>query len=74
MKPRTIVFGLLTALAVVIGLTAYTWMIMADTRMSWNGIAAMLAGVGLSIGLGVGLMALVFHSHRSGHDDEVGHD
>lgn len=74
MKAWQIVLGLGIALAVVIALTAYTWFQMADTEMSWNGIAAMLGGVGLSLALGMGLMALVFYSHRSGHDDEVGHD
>jgi hypothetical protein len=35
----------------------------------------MVLGVGLSLALGIGLMALVFYSNRSGHDDEVGrHD
>ncbi len=32
---------------------------------------ALFLGVAGSIGVGVGLMALVFHSNRSGHDDRV---
>ena len=33
------------------------------------GWAALIIGVVLSIALGVGLMALVFHSNRKGHDE-----
>ena len=72
MTPRRIATALFLALAVVIGLTAYTWVIMADAPISWHGIAAMLGGLGLAVGLGAGLMALMFHSSRSGHDDDVG--
>ncbi len=37
--------------------------------MSWHGWLALTLGVVLTAALGVGLMALVFHSSRSGHDD-----
>jgi hypothetical protein len=37
--------------------------------ISWHGWLAMGLGVVLTAVLGVGLMALVFHSSRSGHDD-----
>lgn len=74
MKPWHIATALITVLFVVIGLTAYTWYIMADSTMSWNGIIAMVGGVGLALALGMGLMALVFYSNRSGHDEKVGRD
>ena len=35
-------------------------------------IGATIAGVGLSVLLGTGLMGLVFMSHVSGHDEEAG--
>jgi hypothetical protein len=35
-------------------------------------IVATIAGVGLTILVGTGLMGLVFLSSRSGHDDEAG--
>jgi hypothetical protein len=42
----------------------------ADTvGMSTNGLIAMAAGIVLSVGLAIGLMALVFHSNRSGRDE-----
>lgn len=37
--------------------------------MSWHGWLALTLGVVLTAALGVGLMMLVFHSSRSGHDD-----
>ncbi len=73
MTPGRIAAALFAALATVIALTAYTWIIMADTTISWHGIAAIGVGVGLAVALGAGLMTLVFYSSRSGHDDDVGH-
>jgi hypothetical protein len=35
-------------------------------------VIATVAGVGLSVLLGTGLMGLVYFSSHSGHDDEVG--
>jgi predicted phage tail protein len=74
MKPWQIALGLVSILGVVVALTAYTWFQMADTTMSANGIIALVVGVGLSLALGIGLMALVFYSSRSGHDDSVRDD
>ena len=42
--------------------------------MSLHGYIALGLGVGLSILLWVGLMALVFYSSRRGYDDEAGRD
>ena len=46
---------------------------MADVAISWQGLLAMAAGVVLSLGLGIGLMALVYFSNKRGYDDEAGH-
>jgi hypothetical protein len=73
MRTWTIVACALTALAVVIGLVAYTWVMMGDVAISWRGLLAMGLGTLLAIGLGVGLMTLVFFSARRGYDDEAGH-
>ncbi len=40
--------------------------------MGFHGILALLLGAILSSAVGIGLMALVFFSNRSGHDDEIG--
>ena len=38
-------------------------------QMSWHGYMALGLGAGLTIILGVGLMALAFYSSRHGHDE-----
>ena len=43
-----------------------------ETEISTQGLFALLIGVSLSLALGIGLMALVFYSSRSGHDDDAG--
>lgn len=43
------------------------WTEIGDIEMSTAGILAMLAGIVISLGLGIGLMSLVFKSER---DDE----
>lgn len=39
-----------------------------ENSMSASGYAAMTMGIVATLALGVGLMALVFYSSRSGHD------
>jgi hypothetical protein len=54
------------------GALAYrVWASMEGVEMSGHGFMALALGVVLSLVVGVGLMMLVFHSHRSGHDDDV---
>ncbi len=58
--------------AVLIGL----WLtgVFGHMGLSIHGVIALLIGVTLTVILGVGLMALVFHSGRSRHDELVRHD
>lgn len=72
MKPWHIALALLAAALVVVALIAYAWVRMGDVDMSWAGIAAMIGGVLVALGLGMGLMGLAFYSSRSGRDDDVG--
>jgi hypothetical protein len=58
--------GLLGFLAyVLIGAPDSGW------RLSLHGWIALVAGSVLTIGLAVGLMALMFHSSRRGYDERV---
>ncbi len=41
----------------------------AETQISTHGYVAMGLGIGLSVIVGVALMALLFYSARHGHDD-----
>ena len=38
----------------------------------FHAVFAVILGVGFTIALAVGLMALTFYSARSGHDDQIG--
>lgn len=70
MKPWHIAVALCTALAVVIVLITYAWM-QIDVVLPWPAVLAMVLGVVLSLAIGFGLMALVFYSSRSGHDENA---
>ena len=48
------------------------WNSLEGVELGGHGTAALLLGVGFSLVIGIGLMALVFYSSRSGHDDDVG--
>jgi hypothetical protein len=50
----------------------YLWMSLGDVDVSPEGYLALIAGGLATLGLGVGLMALVFYSHRQGFDDRAG--
>ncbi len=73
--------GTLLVVAVLLGLLAVAaavgylgWRQLDDVAMGFHGYVALGLGVGLSILLWVGLMALVFYSSRRGYDDEAGRD
>ncbi len=61
--------GLLAGAAAV---ALYTWDQLAGVTMSIHGIIALILGVVISLGLGMGLMALVFYSNRKGYDRDAG--
>ena len=55
---------------VVIGFVIATvWMSMGASEISAAGWLAMGLGIVMTLGLGVGLMALVFFSNRRGYDE-----
>ena len=57
------------AVIVVVAVIAGVWTNLGDSGMSVAGWIAMLLGVLATLGLGVGLMALVFISNRRGYDE-----
>ena len=59
---------LAAAVAVVLALL---YLKMVGAPMAISLVIATVAGVGLSVLLGTGLMGLVFLSNASGHDDEA---
>jgi len=71
---RTILLIVVMASFLVLAgaIAAYAWWRMADVEMSTAGVLALVAGAALTLLLGIGLMALVFYSSRSGHDEAAG--
>jgi hypothetical protein len=48
------------------------WNLHGDVEMSAHGYIAMALGIGFTLVVGVGLMALVFYSSRKGYDERAG--
>jgi hypothetical protein len=51
------------------GVTYFGWTLASGTDVPTSGYAAMAIGVILSLGVGFGLMALLFYSSREGYDE-----
>ena len=64
MKTGLLVVSLFGILALAVWGAIYVWRQIGDIEMSTTGILAMIAGIVLTLGLGMGLMFLVFHSER----------
>jgi len=61
----------MVAVAVVTVGLSLLYLKQSGAPMPLHMVVATVAGVGLTILVGTGLMGLVFLSHRSGHDDEA---
>jgi len=72
MGVRALVAVMMAMLAGTAGIAAYIWWALGDVEISRHGIIALVAGVLATLAVGVGLMWLVFYSHRRGYDDEAG--
>jgi hypothetical protein len=61
----------LTCIGAIVGVLAVLWASngFSTGGLSGHGIAAVVLGVTFSVLLAVALMALVFHSNRSGRDE-----
>jgi hypothetical protein len=64
--------GAAAVFAVAVAITI-AWNEMGVSEISWVGWLAMGFGVVATLGLGIGLMALMFYSSRHGYD-EAGHE
>ncbi len=69
MKTSLLITVLGGLLAASIGLSLYVWWQLGDVAISGHGLAAIALGAVASLGLGGGLMFLVFYSSRRGHDE-----
>lgn len=66
--------ALLVMLIFAVIWASMAWTAGASTPMSGHGWAALTLGVVFSLVIGCGLMALMFYSARSGHDDVANPD
>jgi hypothetical protein len=66
---RTLLIASLLGLLALSFWFAYDQWASVSVEIPWWGWLAILAGGGLSLVVGVGLMALVFYSHRHGYDE-----
>jgi hypothetical protein len=56
-------------MAVIIGVAVVNWHEIGEAGIDLNGWIALILGVLVTVGLGVGLMTLIFISNRRGYDD-----
>lgn len=70
MKTFLLALSLLVMLALAVWGAIYVWDQIGDIEMSTAGILAMIAGIVLSLALGMGLMFLVFKSERNRENGE----
>jgi hypothetical protein len=68
MKTFALAASLIAMLVLAVWGAIYVWVDIGGIEMSTAGILAMIAGIVLSLGLGMGLMFLVFKSERDGED------
>lgn len=61
--------GLFGILALSLYFAIVTWIDLGEVSLGWFGWLTMIVGSLMALGLGGGLMALVFYSARRGHDD-----
>jgi hypothetical protein len=64
-----LIAALLALLGGSIWFAAQGWMSLEGTPMPASGYIAMTLGIVFSLVVGVGLMMLVFYSHRRGYDE-----
>lgn len=68
MKSALAIAVLLGLLAMAAGGAVYAWMDLGEVEISGHGLLAMGLGVAATLVVGIGLMRLVYLSHRHGYD------
>ena len=75
MRGDVLVIGLLLALlALAAAVALWAWRELDDVPLDLHGWLALAGGVAATLVLGVGLMVLVYQSHRRGFDERAGHE
>jgi hypothetical protein len=71
MRKLAIIVPLLGFLLASIWFAVFVWSRDTGPPMPVAGYVAMILGVLFSLVVGIGLMALIFYSHRHGYDDRM---
>jgi hypothetical protein len=56
----------------MVALAVYSWISLSDIEMDTGGLIALVLGGIATLGLGAGLMGLMFYSNRKGFDEDAG--
>ncbi len=75
MRGDLLLIGILLALlAASAAVASWAWYELGEVVIEPEGWLALAGGVAATFLLGVGLMMLVYRSHRRGFDERAGHD
>jgi len=69
---RSILIAAAVLLICLVAIGIYAWLTLRDAGMSVAGELVLGIGILATLGLGVGLMSLLFYSNRAGFDDDIG--
>jgi membrane protein YdbS with pleckstrin-like domain len=71
-RRRSFLIAVLVLLVCLVGVGVYAWWMLRDSDMSAIGTIVLGAGIVVTLGLGIGLMSLVYYSNRKGFDNSAG--
>lgn len=71
---RVLIGVLLALLATSLGVALWVWQELGPVALGLHGWLALGGGVTATLLLGVGLMVLVYQSHRRGFDERAGRE
>ncbi len=71
MKTALIILILGGLLAFAVDVSAFVWWQLEDVEMGVYGTIALILGIMFTLATGVGLMRLMYYSHKHGHDDNL---
>lgn len=71
---RLLILVLLVLLVLSTAVALWVWHELGEVAITVEGWLALAGGAAATLLLGVGLMALVYHSHRRGFDERAGHE
>ncbi len=66
-----VVLVLVGILAAAVGLSLWAWRELGEVDIGFHGYVALLLGVGATLAVGAGLIALMLYSSRRGYDEEA---